>query len=141
DLPVVPLKRQVFQFDCEKPLARRLPLTIDSTGVYFRHEGSTFICGYSENVKPGFDFKWKRSYFTEELWPILAHRVPNFERVKLQGGWSGLYEHNTRDQNAIIGEDPERKGYYLACGFSGHGMQQAPAVGKGLSELIRNGRY
>ena len=140
-LPVVPLKRQIIQFDIEEPLKNQLPLTIDPTGVYFRHEGSQIISGYAENVKPGIDFSWKRSFFEEQLWPVLANRVPNFERAKIVGGWAGIYDHNTEDQNAIIGRHPEMEGYYLAVGFSGHGMQQAPAVGKGLSELIRTGRY
>lgn len=141
-LPVVPLKRQIFQFDVSKALKKQLPLTIDPTGVYFRHEGEKIIAGYSEeDTRPGFDFTWKRSLFMETLWPVLAHRVPNFEQIKIERGWAGLYDFNTKDHNAIIGEHPELKGYYIACGFSGHGMQQAPAVGKGLSELIRTGRY
>jgi len=140
-LPVIPLKRQIIQFDIAEPLKEMLPLTVDPTGVYFRHEGSSIISGYSEDVKPGIEFSWTRSFFTEFLWPILANRVPNFERAKIQSGWAGIYSHNTIDQNAIIGEHPELKGYMLAVGFSGHGMQQAPAVGKGLSEYIRTGTY
>lgn len=140
-IPVVPLKRQIIQFDVSEPLKNQLPLTIDPTGVYFRHEGESLITGFSEDVKPGIDFTWKRSFFLEFLWPILAERVPNFAYAKIQSGWAGMYSHNTEDQNAIIGEHPDIKGYYLACGFSGHGMQQAPAVGKGLSELIRKGKY
>jgi glycine/D-amino acid oxidase-like deaminating enzyme len=140
-IPVIPLKRQVIQFDIAEPLKNKLPLTVDPTGVYFRHEGPSIIAGFSEKVKPGIDFRWKRSFFEEELWPVLAERVPNFERAKITGGWAGIYSHNTEDQNAIIGGHPEMEGYYIAAGFSGHGMQQAPAVGKGLSELIRTGRY
>lgn len=140
-LPVVPLKRQIIQFNCSEQLKKQLPLTIDPTGVYFRHEGNSLIAGYSEETKPGFDFKWRRSFFEEQLWPILAQRVSNFAQAKIVRGWAGLYSHNTKDQNAIIGEHPDLKGYYLACGFSGHGMQQAPAVGKGLSELIMTGKY
>ncbi|PAQ14601.1 FAD-dependent oxidoreductase [Bacillaceae bacterium SAOS 7] len=139
-LPVVPLKRQIFQFDVATPLAKPLPLTVDPTGVYFRHEGEKIIAGFSEDIKPGIDFTWKRSYF-EELWPVLAHRIPNFESIKLKSGWAGLYDFNTVDQNAIIGEHPLMNGYYLALGFSGHGMQQAPAVGLGLAELIYKGQY
>ncbi|WP_100403744.1 NAD(P)/FAD-dependent oxidoreductase [Bacillus sp. FJAT-42315] len=139
-LPVVPLKRQIFQFDVATPLAKPLPLTVDPTGVYFRHEGEKIIAGFSEDIKPGIDFTWKRSYF-EELWPVLAHRIPNFETIKLKSGWAGLYDFNTVDQNAIIGEHPLMNGYYLALGFSGHGMQQAPAVGLGLAELIYKGQY
>ncbi|WP_163970315.1 NAD(P)/FAD-dependent oxidoreductase [Oceanobacillus halotolerans] len=140
-IPVVPLKRQIIQFDVSEPLQRDLPLTVDPTGIYFRHEGKSIITGYSEKVKPGIDFKWKRSFFEEELWPVLAARIPNFERAKVKRGWAGIYSHNTKDQNAIIGEHPDLPGYYMACGFSGHGMQQAPAIGKGLSELIRTNSY
>lgn len=140
-IPVVPLKRQIIQFNYAVPLKKRLPLTVDPTGVYFRHEGNSVISGYSEDVRPGIDFRWRRSFFMEYLWPTLANRIPNFERAKIQSGWAGIYSHNTEDQNAIIGEHPELHGYYLAVGFSGHGMQQAPAVGKALSELIRTGKY
>lgn len=140
-LPVVPLKRQIIQFDIAEPLINDLPLTVDPSDVYFRHEGNSLIAGFSEEVQPGIDFRWTRSFFTEQLWPILGHRIPNFERAKIISGWAGMYSHNTEDQNAIIGQHPQLNGYYLACGFSGHGMQQAPAVGKGLSELIRLGKY
>lgn len=140
-LPIVPLKRQIIQFNIASPLKKRLPLTVDPSGVYFRHEGDSIICGFAEDVKPQIDFKWKRSFFTDFMWPILANRVPNFEKAKIQSGWAGIYSHNTKDQNAIIGEHPDLAGYYLAVGFSGHGMQQAPAVGKGLSEHIRTGKY
>lgn len=140
-LPVVPLPRQIFQFDIEKPLQKYLPLTMDPTGVYFRHEGEKFISGYAEEIEPGINFKWRRSAFEEHIWPVLANRIQNFERAKIERGWSGLYDFNTMDHNAIIGEYPTMKGYYVAFGFSGHGMQQAPAVGQCLSELIRLGRY
>lgn len=139
-LPVVPLKRQIYIFDSTKKLEKMLPLTIDPSGVYFRHEGDRIAAGYSDDVKPGYDFNWKRSSF-DHLWPILAHRVPNFESLKLESGWAGLYDYNTVDQNAIIGEHPMMKGYFVALGFSGHGMQQAPGVGLGLAELICKGKY
>ncbi|MCU9593429.1 FAD-binding oxidoreductase [Caldibacillus thermolactis] len=140
-IPVVPLKRMITVFDIAVPLKKKTPLTVDPTGVYFRHEGEAFITGFAEEVKPGIDFHWNRSLFEDKLWPILADRVPNFAQAKVVRGWSGLYDHNTKDQNAIIGQHPELRGYYLACGFSGHGMQQAPAIGKALSEFIRLGRY
>lgn len=139
-LPIVPLKRQMYVFDSTTRLEKMLPLTIDPTGVYFRHEMDRIVAGFSDDVKPGIDFKWKRSSF-DQLWPILAHRIPNFESLKLESGWAGMYDHNTADQNAIIGEHPLMKGYYVALGFSGHGMQQAPGVGIGLAELICKGKY
>ncbi|MBU8878405.1 FAD-binding oxidoreductase [Bacillus sp. FJAT-29790] len=140
-LPVVPLPRQIFQFDTEKPLQKYLPLTMDPTGVYFRHEGEKFISGYAEEIEPRIDFKWSRSAFVENIWPVLANRISNFEKAKIERGWAGLYDFNTKDHNAILGEYPSMKGYFVAFGFSGHGMQQAPAVGKCLSELIRTGKY
>ncbi|WP_368296749.1 NAD(P)/FAD-dependent oxidoreductase [Cytobacillus firmus] len=140
-LPVVPLPRQIFQFDIKEPLKNYLPLTMDPTGVYFRHEGEKFISGYAEEIEPGINFKWRRSAFEENIWPVLANRIKNFEHAKIERGWSGLYDFNTEDHNAILGEYPAMKGYYVAFGFSGHGMQQAPAVGKCLSELIRTGNY
>ncbi|TCP28698.1 glycine/D-amino acid oxidase-like deaminating enzyme [Scopulibacillus darangshiensis] len=140
-LPILPLKRQIFQFDVQTPLDKPLPLTIDPSGIYFRHEGAALIAGFSEKVEPGIDFHWDRSYFIENMWPILADRISNFEQIKVNGGWAGLYSHNTKDQNAIIGGYPNINGYYVAAGFSGHGMQQAPAVGKGMSELIRTAKY
>lgn len=140
-LPVVPLPRQIFQFDIKEPLKNYLPLTMDPTGVYFRHEGEKFISGYAEEIEPGINFKWRRSAFEEHIWPVLANRIKNFEHAKIERGWSGLYDFNTEDHNAILGEYPTMKGYYVAFGFSGHGMQQAPAVGKCLSELIRTGNY
>ncbi|HLR22558.1 MAG TPA: FAD-binding oxidoreductase [Pseudogracilibacillus sp.] len=140
-IPVIPLKRQIIQFNIAEPLEKRLPLTVDPSGVYFRHEGNSIICGYAEDVKPQIEFSWSRDFFMEFLWPILANRVSNFEKAKIQSGWAGIYSHNTEDQNAIIGEHPDLSGYHLAVGFSGHGMQQAPAVGRGFSEYIRNGKY
>lgn len=140
-LPVHPLKRQIFQFDTSIPLEKELPLTVDPSGVYFRHEGDKVLTGFSEETKPGIDFTVKKSLFYDEMWPILASRIQNFERIKLTSSWAGLYSFNTADHNAIIGDHPTMKGYYMALGFSGHGMQQAPGVGQGLAELIQYGKY
>jgi glycine/D-amino acid oxidase-like deaminating enzyme len=75
------------------------------------------------------------------MWPILADRVSVFDRLKLIKGWAGLYEVNRFDSNALLGKYPGLEGFHMAIGFSGHGFQQAPAVGKAMSELIRLGRY
>jgi len=77
----------------------------------------------------------------EVIWPDIAFRIPLFDELKLIRGWAGLYEVNQWDNNAILGQHPELHGFFMAVGFSGHGFQQAPAVGKALSELIRLGRY
>jgi glycine/D-amino acid oxidase-like deaminating enzyme len=137
-LPVQPVKRQVFALDPAVRPEGPLPLTILPSGLYFRTEtGNLILLGKSMAEDPiGFDFTWDDKRFTEILWPQLANFVPVFDTLKLRRGWAGLYAVNTLDGNAILGEWPELSGFYLANGFSGHGLQQAPAVGRYLSELI-----
>ena len=141
-LPVVPTKRQVFVLDTAVKPAGPLPLTVLPSGLYFRTEtGGVILLGKSMPEDPsGFDFTWDEKRFMEILWPELAEFVPAWESLKLVRGWAGLYAVNTLDHNAILGEWPELKGFYLANGFSGHGLQQAPAVGRYISELIRGER-
>jgi glycine/D-amino acid oxidase-like deaminating enzyme len=95
----------------------------------------------NREVEPGFRFEWDRQVFEDEVWPELARLVPSFERLRLVHGWGGLYEVNRLDHNALLGSYPGVQGLYVAAGFSGHGLMQSPAVGKGMSELIRTGRY
>ncbi|MGD8764417.1 MAG: FAD-binding oxidoreductase, partial [Desulfobacteraceae bacterium] len=138
ELPVEPIKRQVFALDPAVKPEGPLPLTILPSGLYFRTEtGSQILLGKSLDEDPvGFDFNWDDKRFTEVLWPELAEFVPAFDTLKLVRGWAGLYAVNTLDGNAILGEWPDLKGFFLANGFSGHGLQQGPAVGRYLSELI-----
>jgi glycine/D-amino acid oxidase-like deaminating enzyme len=137
-LPVVPVKRQIFTLDTAVKPQSHLPLTVLPSGLYFRTEtGGVILLGKSMAEDPvGVQFSWDDKRFTEILWPELAEFVPAFDRLKLVRGWAGLYAVNTLDGNAILGEWPEIKGLFLANGFSGHGLQQAPAVGRYLSELI-----
>jgi FAD-dependent oxidoreductase domain-containing protein 1 len=143
-LPVRPRKRFVYVFDCREPGLAGAPLTIDPTGVYFRPEGASFICGVSpaEDRDPDcLDLEVEYDLFEEVVWPTLAHRVPAFESIKLQRAWAGLYDYNTLDQNAILGPHPELPNFHAANGFSGHGLQQSPAVGRAIAELIAYGRF
>jgi len=137
-LPVVPIKRQVFTLDTAVKPEGPLPLTVLPSGLYFRTEtGGVILLGKSMADDPqGFNFTWHEKRFMEILWPELAEFVPAFDRLRLVRGWAGLYAVNTLDGNAILGEWPELKGFFLANGFSGHGLQQAPAVGRYLTELI-----
>ena len=138
DLPVVPVKRQVFAFDPAVKPDGPLPLTVLLSGLYFRTEtGGLILLGKSMEDDPvGFNFAWDDQRFMEILWPELAEFVPAWDRLKLVRGWAGLYDVNTLDHNAIIGEWPEIRGLFLATGFSGHGLQQGPAVGRYLAELV-----
>jgi FAD-dependent oxidoreductase domain-containing protein 1 len=143
DLPIRPRKRFIYVFDCRERL-ERAPLLIDPTGVYFRPEGASYICGVSppEDEDPDCtDFELDYRLFEEVIWPTLAHRVPAFEAIKLARAWAGHYDYNTLDQNAILGPHPDLTNFYFANGFSGHGLQQSPAVGRAIAELIAYGAY
>jgi FAD-dependent oxidoreductase domain-containing protein 1 len=139
-LPVVPVKRQIFTLDTAVKPEGPLPLTILLSGLYFRTEtGGLILLGKSMEEDPvGFAFDWDDKRFMEVLWPELAEFVPAWDRLRLVRGWAGLYDVNTLDHNAIIGEWPTVKGLFLANGFSGHGLQQGPAVGRYLAEQILN---
>lgn len=143
-LPVSPRKRMVFHFDCRARLANA-PLTIDTSGVYFRPEGPNYIAGSSPHgSQPDpdtLDLEVDRSWFEEVIWPALANRVPDFEAIRLLDAWAGHYEVNTLDHNAVIGPHPDLPNFLFANGFSGHGLQQAPAAGRALSEWIATGGY
>jgi glycine/D-amino acid oxidase-like deaminating enzyme len=138
ELPVQPVKRQVFVLDTKVKPEGVLPLTILPSGLYFRTEtGGLILVGKSLDDDPvGFDFSWDDKRFKEVIWPELAEFVPAFDALRLVRAWAGLYAVNTLDGNAILGEWPELKGFYLANGFSGHGLQQAPAVARYMAELI-----
>ncbi|MFW6115179.1 MAG: NAD(P)/FAD-dependent oxidoreductase [Thermodesulfobacteriota bacterium] len=144
DLPIDPVRKMAFVFDPKTKFDYDLPLVIDSDGLlYFRHEtGRTIMVGKSiPDEAPGFNFEWDRDYYMEIVWPQIARRVPVFETAKLIRGWAGLYAMNRADGNAIVGQLGGIDGFYGAVGFSGHGLQQSPAIGKCLSELIQFGEY
>jgi glycine/D-amino acid oxidase-like deaminating enzyme len=138
ELPVLPVKRQVFALDTAVKPEGPLPLTVLPSGLYFRTEtGGLVLLGKSIPEDPvGFSFTWEDQRFTDLLWPELAEFVPAWDRLRLVRGWAGLYDVNTLDGNAILGEWPEINGFFLATGFSGHGLQQGPAVGRYLAELV-----
>lgn len=143
DLPVHPRKRMIFTFTCAEPVPD-CPLLIDPTGVYVRPEGTGFLCGTSPSPEADpdcTDYEVEHGLFEDTIWPVLAARVPAFERIRPGRAWAGHYDLNLFDHNAILGPAPGVPNLYLCNGFSGHGLQQSPAVGRGLAEHIVHGRY
>lgn len=141
-LPVEPVRRMTFFFDIREGL-EPLPLVIDPSGLWLRPEGRGYICGRSNPEEPpGYNFEVDHAYFDEVLWPLLAARVPAFQALKVGRSWACLYDLNRLDENLIIGPwEGGLENFHVACGFSGHGLQQAPAVGRALAELVLDGRF
>ncbi len=143
ELPVEPRKRCTFVFECREDIGAA-PLTILPDGVTFRPEGRGFLGNVSpprERDQASTDFEVDYALFEEVIWPALAARVPAFEAIKLVRAYGCHYDFNTLDENAILSRPPGLENFYLAAGFSGHGLQQSPAVGRALSELITFGAY
>lgn len=151
DIPVEPRKRTLFVIDCATSPegtatvnGGRLPLMIDPTGVFCRPEGRFFLTGAAPIEDPAVDWddfepRWEE--FETLIWPALAERSPAFEAIKVVNQWAGHYDFNTLDHNLIVGRHPEVRNFIFANGFSGHGLQQGPAAGRGVSELITYGAF
>lgn len=143
-LPVEPRKRFTWVFQAADPLPSDLPLTIDPSGVHFRSDGMYYMAGCApldDHAVDHDDFAMDHDLWESHVWPIIANRIPQFERIKVIQEWAGHYAYNTLDQNAILGPHPDVRNLYLVNGFSGHGLQQAPAVGRGIAEHIATGSY
>lgn len=143
DLPVVALRRTVFAFDAVDGPSDA-PLVIDTSGAWFRPEGSAFIGAISP--PPSEDLvdlplEPDLRLWEDALWPALATRVPAFDALRRTQAWAGYYEVNTVDHNLIIGRHPALPNLLFANGSSGHGIQGAPAIGRAVAELIVHGRY
>ena len=135
DVPVVPYRRHIFVTKPFADITRETPMTVDiKSTFYFHPEGDGVLLGMSDPAEPS-------SFRTDVDWDFLDHmvqhatdRFPALEAAEIMTGWAGLYEV-TPDHQAIIGET-ERPGFWLCCGFSGHGFMQAPAVGDLCSDMI-----
>jgi glycine/D-amino acid oxidase-like deaminating enzyme len=141
ELPVFARRRTVYVISCPTAMSP-FPLLIDPTGFWIRPEGTKYIAGFSP-ADDGDDQPLQPDYagFENSLWPALAHRIPAFEQARLERAWAGYFEMNTFDHNAILGPHPAIENFLFMNGFSGHGMQQAPVVGRAVAELILHGRF
>ncbi len=145
DIPVEPRKRFTYIFKAENPLDVDLPLTIDPSGVHLRENGGgTYMAGGHADIDPGVaydDFAMDHSLWENHIWPAVATRIPQFEAIKVQSEWAGHYAYNVFDHNAVLGPHPELSNYLFLNGFSGHGLQQSPAMGRATSEWLTHGDY
>ncbi len=144
-LPIEPRKRYNWVIQAETPLDRPLPLTIDPTGAFVREVGGgTYMAGGHADHDPEADptdFTMDPDLWLDKIWPAIATRIPAFERVKVISEWAGQYDYNTLDQNAVTGPHPEVANFLFLNGFSGHGLQQSPAMGRATAEWILHGGY
>jgi FAD-dependent oxidoreductase domain-containing protein 1 len=143
NLPVQAKKRDVFVLESPATLPG-CPLLIDPSGVWMRPEDRGFIAGAPPRGDDPSDAPLDaidHALFDDVLWPTLAQRIPSFEALRVRSAWAGYYEMNTFDHNALVGALPGWRNAFTACGFSGHGMQQAPAVGRGLARFVLQGDW
>ena len=145
DIPVEPRKRFTWIFSAQNPLDQDLPLTIDPSGVHFRQDGpKTYLAGCPADPDPAVDyddFHMDHSRWETHVWPIIATSIPQFEAIKVVTEWAGHYAFNTFDQNAILGPHTQLENFIFLNGFSGHGLQQSPAMGRGTAEWLTYGEY
>ena len=144
EIPVEPRKRTVFVIDAPNARHPDAPLLVCHSGFYLRPENTHWLCA-SVPVEDGpcdaRDFEPDLDAFERDIWPRLYARVPGFHAVKVLSEWAGHYAYNRLDQNGIVGAHPNWRNLYLMNGFSGYGLQQAPAVGRGIAELLLSGSY
>ena len=143
DVPVNPMRRFEHYVEIADPLPDDAPLIKDPDRLIIRPEGKGYSVGLVRSDEPrGFNLEMDPGWFQEVVWPACASRVPEFEALKLKREWCGLYDECELDGNMILGTCPGGpENFYLACGFSGHGLMHAPAVGRALSELVVKGRF
>ncbi|HXQ32344.1 MAG TPA: FAD-binding oxidoreductase [Steroidobacteraceae bacterium] len=141
ELPVYARRRTVYVIAC-RAILEGFPLIIDRSGFWIRPEGPNYIGAPPPREDPDdAPLEAELGPFEAELWPALAARIPAFEAAKLERAWAGYYEFNSFDQNGLLGLHPAIDNLAFMNGFSGHGIQQAPVVGRGIAELILTGRY
>ena len=146
-LPIEARKRSAFVFRCAKPPAGFTNLvdpTFAHRGIYARPYHGDFLAVTSPAPEVDHhtdDMAADLTLFHDIIRPGLARRVVGFEDIQLVDAWAGHYEINTFDQNGVIGRHPDIQNFVLACGFSGHGVMHAPAVGRGVCELLTTGGY
>lgn len=141
-VPIAPMRRQQFFFKAQEAI-EPIPVMREMSGFALRPERDGYLVAVTKFKEPrGFNWNLEHELFEQELWPALVERSRRFEAIRMQNGWVGHYDMCELDGNPVIGPfEGGVEGFYIAAGFSGHGLQHAPAVGRGLAELFVHGRY
>jgi sarcosine oxidase subunit beta len=140
ELPIQPYRRMLVYTDPFPDLPATMPMIVDiHSGNYMRKEGEGVLTGRADPNDPP---TWNESVDMDWLWEIVEsaiHRVPILEKASIQNKWAGLYD-TTPDHHPLLGLAPGWQNLWLACGFSGHGFMQAPAIGAVMSEMVLDGK-
>ena len=145
-LPVSPVRQQLFRCDLPRHWEYRFPMVIDPDGTHWRHDDAPtadrpdriVVAKTKHHELAGENFTCDDTRWLSDFYPSLVRRMPPFTGLTLVEGWAGLYEM-TPDHNPIIDEHPEAPGFFLANGFSGHGLMMAPATGRAIAEIVMTG--
>jgi len=142
EIPVRARRRTIFVVSCPTPLAD-FPILIDSSGIFVRPEQHHFLCAVVPDEKSDHDdlpLDPDFTLFEDAIWPTLAERIPAFEALRVERAWAGYYEFNTVDHNGLVGQiGPDN--FFVAAGFSGHGLMHSAGIGRGVAELLTLGNY
>jgi FAD-dependent oxidoreductase domain-containing protein 1 len=147
ELPIEPQRQHLFRCALPRPWPYRFPMVVDPTGVHWRHDDPDHVSGLDRIVvartfadEPvGENFEIDAARWLRDFLPPLVHRLPAFDGLRVIEGWAGLYEI-TPDHNPVLGAHPALERFFIAAGFSGHGLMMSPAIGRVMSEIIRTGR-
>jgi sarcosine oxidase subunit beta len=139
-IPIVPLRRQMFTTNPLKEIPEDFPFVIDfAQSLYFHREGDGLLIGMSnQHETPGFDQNVDEEFEFVNL-EAAIERMPLLERASRASHWAGLYEV-TPDAHPIFGGS-NVKGFTICTGFSGHGFMHGPVAGKLMSEYILDGEF
>jgi len=140
ELPIAPLRRQIFVTEPVAGLDREFPLTVEfESSLYFHRESGGVLFGMADPAdRPGFDDSVNWDFLPTIVERALA-RFPILEKANVKTGWAGLYE-DTPDKHPILGAVDGIRGFLCAAGFSGHGIMHAPATGEVIAEMIVDGK-
>ncbi len=140
-VPIEPMRRQQFHFLTQDPV-EPFPAMRHLDGLAVRRHAGVYLSGHTNFNEPGgFNWDLQHDVFQESLWPQLAEQCPAFETIKPKGGWVGHYDMNRLDGNPVIDWYDKVPNFLICAGFSGHGLQHAPAVGRAVKEMVLDGGF